>query len=235
MRRTSLTTRAFLFSFVPACLVLFTCFVAVSAVVHRIIKQQLSDALRESDVLLNLASVEYSHQHSVLIGKLTDSAGLKASVGLLAEIGRYSAAMGQVRRTIELQLRELQNSSLYSFLAVTDLKGRTVAAILPLGSRQLSSPPVLPAQPGAAEVERVLYQLEFVPVDIGGETAAMLIVGRPFDLSRLPLGGKAVLLQNNKVIRSTFSPRLYTAIEQQLALQCANQATSCEVSVAGET
>ena len=235
MRRTSLTTRAFLFSFVPACLVLFTCFVAVSAVVHRIIKQQLSDALRESDVLLNLASVEYSHQHSVLIGKLTDSAGLKASVGLLAEIGRDSAAMGQVRRTIELQLRELQNSSLYSFLAVTDLKGRTVAAILPPGSRQLSSPPVLPAQPGAAEVERVLYQLEFVPVDIGGETAAMLIVGRPFDLSRLPLGGEAVLLQNNKVIRSTFSPQLYTAIEQQLALQCANQATSCEVSVAGET
>ena len=75
MRRTSLTTRAFLFSFVPACLVLFTCFLAVSAVVHRTIKQQLSDALRESDVLLNRASVEYSHQHSVLIGKLTDSAG----------------------------------------------------------------------------------------------------------------------------------------------------------------
>lgn len=235
MRRTSLTTRAFLFSFVPACLVLVTCFLAVSAVVHRIIRQQLSDALRESDVLLNRASVEYSHQYSVLIGKLTDSAGLKASVGLLAEIGRDPAAMGQVRRTIELQLRELQSSSLYSFLAVTDLKGRTVAAILPPGSPQLSTLPVLPAQPGAAEVEHVLYQLEFVPVDIGGETAAVLILGRPFDLRRLPLGGDAVLLQNSRVLRSTFSPRVYKAIEQQLTLHCANQASSCEVSVAGET
>lgn len=235
MRRASLTTRAFLFSFVPACVVLLTCFLAMSAVVHRIIKQQLSDALRESDLLLNRASTEYSRQHSVLIAKLTDSAGVKASVGLLAEIRRDPVAMSQARRTIELQLRELQSASLYDFLAVADLKGRTVAAITSAGSRQLSTLPILPSHPGVAEVEHVLYQLEFVPIAIAGENVAVLILGRPFDLNRLPVGGHAALLQNGRIVRSTFSPRLHAAVEQQLRMRCPASGSSCEVSIAGET
>lgn len=235
MRRISLTLRAFLFSFVPACLILLASFIAISAVVHRIIKQQLGETLRESGVLLNRVSTEYSHQHSVLAAKLTDSAGLKASVGLMAEARREPILMGQVRNTIELQLYELQKSSLYDFLAITDLKGRTVAAITSPGSRQLRALPVLPSRPGLADVQNVLYQLEVAPIDIGGETAATLILGKAFDLGRLPVGGDAILLQGDRIVLSTFPRQSDAAIEEQLRAQCPASKPGCEISISRKT
>lgn len=235
MRRISLTTRAFLFSFAPACLVLLTSFIAISAVVHRIIKQQLGDALRDSAVLLNRVTSEYSQQHSVLTAKLTDSAGLKASVGLLAEARRDPNLMDQVRRTIELQLSELQKSSLYDFLAVADLKGRTVAAIASSGNRELSLLPALPSHPGLAEIQHILYQLEFVPIDIGGESAALLVLGKSFDLGRLPVPGNAILLQGDRIARSTFPRQSNLAFERQLRTQCVAPKSGCEISVLGKT
>lgn len=235
MRRISLTTRAFLFSFVPACLVLLTTFIAISAVVHRIIKQQLGDAVRESSSLLNRVTSEYSHQHSVLTAKLTDSAGLKASVGLLSEAHHNPALMDQVRRTIELQLFDLQKSSQYDFLAVVDLKGRTVAATTSSGNRDLSAFPTLPPRPGLAQIQRVLYQLEFVPINIAGETAAVLVLGKIFDISRLAVHGDAILLQNDRIVRSTFPPPSNAAFERQLKANCPDPASGCEISVAGKT
>lgn len=235
MRRISLTTRAFLFSFAPACLVLLTSFIAINAVVHRIVKQQLGDALRESSLLLNRVTSEYSKQHSVLTTKLTDSAGLKASVGLLAEAHRDPELRDQVRRTIELQLSELQKSSLYDFLAVADLKGRTVAAVTSPGSPQLGALPVLPLHPGLAEVQRAFYQLELVPIEIAGETAAVLILGKSFDLDRLPLHGDAVLMQGDRIIRSTFPSQSNANFERHLRLNCAVPNTGCEISVLGKT
>lgn len=235
MRRISLTTRAFLFSFVPACLILLTSFVAINAVVHRIIKQQLGDALRESSVLLNRVSSEYSQQHSVLAAKLTDSAGLKASVGLLTEARQDPAAMDQVRRTIDLQLSELQKSSLYDFLAVADLKGRTVAAIASPGRRQSDALPALPTHPGLVQIEGDLYQLELVPIDIAGETAAVLVLGKSFDLTRLPVHGDAVLLYGDRIIQSTFPPQTKTAFERQLRTYCMVPKSGCEISVSGKT
>jgi signal transduction histidine kinase len=235
MRRISLTTRAFLFSFAPACLVLLTSFIAISAVVHRIVKQQLSDALRESSILLNRVTSEYSKQHLLLTAKLTDSAGLKASVGLLAEARRDPQLLDQVRRTIELQLSELQKSSLYDFLAVTDLKGRTVAAITSPGSPQLRTLPVLPSHPGLAEIQHALYQLELVPIDIAGETAAVLILGKSFDLDGLPVHGDAVLLYGDRIVRSTFPRQSAQEFERQIKLHCAVPNRGCEISVSGKT
>lgn len=61
--------------------------------------------------------------------KITDSAGIKASVGLLAEAGSDVSVYDQARSTIEAQLWELQKTSVYDILAISDLHGRTVAAI----------------------------------------------------------------------------------------------------------
>src|SRR5438270_8889068 len=111
MSRLSLTTRAFLFSFAPVCLVLFVSFIALSAANHERIKQQLRESLHDSDIQLNRASLEYSQRTTRMLPGLTDSAGLKAAVGLLAEAHGEPAARDQIRRTIEAQLRELQVSS----------------------------------------------------------------------------------------------------------------------------
>jgi signal transduction histidine kinase len=235
MPRLSLTARAFLFSFLPVCLVLFASFIALSAAIHERVKQELRESLQDSDTLMNRASKEYSRRTTRLLAKLTDSAGLKAAVGLLAEEHKDPLAMEQVRRTIEAQLRELQSSSTYDFIAVSDLRGRTVAAILSPELQELSSLPSVALQPGLKEIEHVLYQLEAVPITIQGEPAAVLAFGTRFDLDRLPLAGQAVLLHGDKVDRSTLPAKWNSAIEQQIVEHCGKPISGCEVTVDRET
>ena len=129
MSRLSLTARAFLFSFVPICLVLLVSFLGLSAANHERIRQELRESLQDSDILLNRASLDYSQRTTKLLAQLTDSAGLKAAVGLLAEGHGDPSDIAQIRRTIEAQLLELQSSSPYDLVAVLDLRGQTVAAI----------------------------------------------------------------------------------------------------------
>ena len=235
MPRLSLTTRAFLFSFLPVCLVLLASFLALSTAIHRRVEQELRESLQASDDLLNRASNEYSRRISGLLAKLTDSAGLKAAVGLLAEAHQNAALKAQVRATIEAQLRELQSASTYDFLAVSNLRGEPVAAIEASGNSDEAALPSFPLQPGLAEIRRTLYQLETVPIEIAGDTAAVLTLGRKFDLKQLSLAGDAVLLHAGKVIQSTF-PRAWNGqLEHEIQRQCTRPGGGCEVSVHGET
>jgi len=78
---------------------------------------------------LNRASTEYSQRTAQLVAALTESAGLKAAVGLLAEAGRDPTIRTQVRTTIEAQLRELHVLTAYDLLAISDWHGETVALV----------------------------------------------------------------------------------------------------------
>jgi signal transduction histidine kinase len=234
MRRLSLTTRAFLLSFVPVSLVLLASFLALIAGVQQKVKQNLRESMDASDRLLNRASVEYSRRTAPLVAALTESAGLKAAVGLLAETHRDPSAVDQVRATIEEQLRELHAMSAYELLAVSDPLGRTVAAIEFPESQQSVPLPILPLRSGLAEVRGILYQLETVPISINGETMGALTLGTKFGLNQYPLAGDAVLLDGGKLTLSTFPTQLNSEVQRQLVGHCANFESGCEVSIRGE-
>lgn len=235
MPHLSLTTRAFLFSFLPVCLVLLLSFWALSAANRQLIEQELRQSLLDSDALLNRVNREHSRQTTKLLAQLTDSAGLKAAVGLLAEGRRDPSVMGQIRRTIEAQLRELHAASPYDLIAVSDLHGKTVAAVASPNSHALEPLPALRAQPGLEQIQNALYQLEAVPVIIAGEPAAMLILGTRFELSNLSIAGEAVLLRDGKVMLSMLPARWNTDIEKQIAEGCVQAASSCEITLGTES
>ncbi len=234
MPRFSLSTRAFLFSFVPVCLALSASFVVLNGAVQQAVRRELREALQESDVLLNHASVEYSRRTSSLLAQLAESAGVKAAVGLLAEARGNPAVMDQVRRTIEVQLRDLQSSTGYDFVAVSDLRGQTLAAVVSPDTQPLTALPPLSLKPGAAEIQHVLYQLESLPINIETETVAFLTLGKKFDLNNLPLGGGAVLLHNGRILLSTFPSDWSSSFEQQASKGCGRPAPSCEITIHGE-
>jgi signal transduction histidine kinase len=234
MSRLSLTARAFLFSFLPVCLVLLSSFLALNTANHERIKQELRESLQDSDVLLDRANLEYSQKTTRLLAQLTNSAGLKAAVGLLAEGHRDPLIIAQVRRTIEAQLHELQSSSPYDLVAVSDVRGQTVAAIVGPDSQPLTPLPNVPLQPGLGEIQHALYQLETVPISIQGEVSAVLTLGTRFELNRLPIPGQAVLLQNGKVERSMLPPRSSAAIERQITERCVKPISACEMTVGRE-
>ena len=234
MRRLSLTTRAFLLSFVPVSLVLLASFLALTAGVQQRVKQNLRESMEASDRLLNRASLDYSRRTAPLVAALTESAGLKAAVGLLTETHRESSAVGQVRATIEEQLRELHAMSAYDLLAVSDPGGRTVAAIQFPEFHEPAPLPVFPLRSGLAEVRGVLYRLETVPISINGEKMGALTLGTRFGLNQYPLAGDAVLLDGGKLMLSTFPSRLNGTVQQQLVRLCADFESGCEVSIRGE-
>ncbi len=144
------------------------------------------------------------------------------------------SAHNQVRSTIEAQLWELQNASLYDILAISDLRGHTVAAIS--ASKNLSGTLLSSGlQSGLAEIGGSLFQLQSVPIEIGGETAATLSLGRRFDLTRSVLGGDAVLLKNGRVMASTFSAPATRQLAAQMKSLYPQLEGGCEMSLSGES
>ncbi len=230
MPRLSLTTRAFLFSFVPVCVVLAVLFLTLNTAVHDKVRRDLRQTLEASDAQLNRLSLEYSRRSTKLLASLTESAGLKAAIGLLAETGLDASAREQVRATIEAQLHDLQALSGYDLLAVSDWNGRAVAAV-----PAAAVLPSIPLRSGLAAVDGVLYQLETVPITLGGESIATLTLGTRFDLQRFASGGEAVLLNDGKVLQSTFSSNWNASIEQQIRRRCRTLPVGCELPVGRES
>src|SRR5580700_6060447 len=109
IRKASLTTRAFLFSFVPMCLVLAVSFMALSAAVERQVKKELRESLQNSADLVARANAEWAGRIRQFVAVLSDSAGLKAAIGLLREAPSNPGTAVQVRSTIEQQLREIHD------------------------------------------------------------------------------------------------------------------------------
>ncbi|MGI8961891.1 MAG: ATP-binding protein [Bryobacteraceae bacterium] len=124
--------------------------------------------------------------------------------------------------------------SAFDLLAVSDPGGRTVAALEFPESREQAPLPVLPLRAGLAEVQGILYQLEAVPISIGGEKMGTLTLGTRFGLNRYPLAGDAVLLEGKSLVLSTFPSSLTNAVQEQLLRHCASVGSGCEVSIRGE-
>src|SRR3954451_11611381 len=234
MRGLNLPTRTFLLSFVPVCLLLLGTFIAIHRVTHERIRKELREAIYESGRLLDGAYADLSHDRKVLLAKLTDSAGLKASVGLLAEAGKDQASTEQARATIQAQLGELQVSTRFSYLAISDSHRRWVASLPPMSEVDGRPETMLPTG-GLAEISGSLYELESVPIDIGGEVAATLTVGESFDLKSLATGGDALLLKNGTPVRSTFAAKLLPDVLSELKTTCLQPDAGCEMSIHGHS
>ena len=235
MPRLSLTARTFFFSAVPVCAVLLLLFAAVNAAVDRQIRRELREQLELSDLLLNRADARYTGRIAALVSKLTDSAGLKAAVGLMNEVHGDPDLLKQVRTTIDMQLRDLRSSSNFDFLAVIDARGHAIAAVLCSECAEVSPMHVFSTDPGITELGGQLYQLHSVPITIAGDEAAVLVLGTKFELSALALPEEAVLLHEGKVVASTLPSKWKGSIERELASHCPVGRDSCEASFAGET
>jgi len=235
--RTSLTTRAFLFSFLPVCVVLAVSFLALNTLVERHVKDGLRDSLQKSEELLDRANADYSRRIGQFVAVLADNAGLKAAIALTHEAPSTPETAAEIRRTIEAQLREMHGAVGYDLLAVTDWKGRTLAAV-EFGAGQAGSRAQLPAidsQTAVMQSDGVLYDLTSAPIAIDGEQIGELKLGAKFDLSRYHLGGETILLQNGHVLESSLPRATWTSLENELRSGCQEPVAECEIRRRGET
>jgi signal transduction histidine kinase len=221
LARTSLTTRAFLFSFLPVCVVLAASFLALNTLVQQHVKDGLRDSLQKSEELLDRANADYSRRISQFVSVLADSAGLKAAIGLTREAPSTPETAAEIRRTIEAQLREMHGTVGYDFLAVTDWKGRRLAEV------EFIAP--------ASQSDGVPYELTSTPINIDGEQIGELKLGAKFDLSRYHLGGETVLLQGGHILAASLPRATWASLENDLRSGCHQPLGECEIRRSGET
>lgn len=235
-RFASLTTRAFLFSFLPVCVVLLASFFALNTLVERRVKDGLRDSLQKSEDQVIRANEESSRRISQFVKVVADSPGLKAAIGLMHEVPTTPQNEAEIRRTIEAQLGEIHSLVGYDFLAITDWKGRTIAAVDFHGGA-IQSPeqmPEIPAQGSMFEFSGEVYELSTTPIIIGGEQIGDLRLGRVFDLRRYQLGGDTALLRDGRILRATVPEERWAPLADQLRRNCSTNATECEVQWNGE-
>jgi signal transduction histidine kinase len=237
IRKASLTTRAFLFSFVPMCLVLAVSFMALSAAVERQVKKELRESLQNSADLVARANAEWAGRIRQFVAVLSDSAGLKAAIGLLREAPSNPETAVQIRSTIEQQLREIHELVGYDLLAISDWKGQTVAAVefrdgIAHTPDELAA---IPAEQQLVELGGVLYEFTTTPIAVGGEQTGRFILGSQFDLRRYNLTGEAALVRDGQLVRSTFAPAEQASVQEQLRRHCTRPDADCEIDRNGET
>ncbi len=232
MRLNSITARAFLFSFVPVCMVLAISFIALQSLIQRRVAESSRIALQKSEELVVAANEEASRRVGQFMAVMAQNAGLKAAIGLLQEVPG-AAHTAEVRHTIEAQLREMHDLADEDLLAVNDWKGRTVAAIGEDGAPREQFAFV--AESNLTESGGQLYLLSTAPITLKGVEIGTLAIGTKFDLSRNRVGGEMLLLKDGRVFRTTFPPDRWSSIEQQMSVQCAPAVQECEIRLGGET
>ena len=235
-RKTSLATRAFLFSFVPVCVTLALTFVALTAIVEQRVKHGLRESLQRYEQLVVRANVESSRRVQQFVSVVADSPGLKAAVGLVHENAGSPAHAAQVRRTIEAQLEQIHATVGYDLLAIADWKGRTVAAIEYRNGEphSLSQLPELGSSPRLTDIGGVLYELSSTPIAIAGEQIGELKLGARFEVSRYQVSGETALLRDGRIVRATMPPNTWTAMEAQLRKNCGALTSECEIKPSSE-
>jgi signal transduction histidine kinase len=234
---TSLTTRAFLFSFLPVCVVLAASFVALDTLVQRHVKDGLRDSLQKSEELLDRANADYSRRIGQFVAVLADSAGLKAAIGLTHEAPSTPEMAAEIRRTIEAQLLEMHGVVGYDLLAVTDWKGRTLAAVQFEAGQAGTETQLLdiPSQDAVMQSGGALYKLTSTPIIIDGAEIGQLKLGAKFDLSLYHLGGETVLLQDGHVLDASLPRATWSSLENELRAGCRKPGAECEIRRHGET
>src|SRR5579864_726121 len=230
MRLNTIAARAFLFSFVPVCVVLIASFAALDSLVENRVKEVARDVLQKTEELVVNANQDASRRVAQFMGVMAQNAGLKAAIGLLREVPSSQAA--EVRSTIEAQLREIQGLAGEDLLAVADAKGRTVAAIGADGAPRERFP--FSETSRLAESRGELYLLSTAPVTLDGAEIGTLGIGRKFDLDRYHIGGEMALLKSGHVLRSTLPSSLWPALAQQVARSCGDGGSDCEIQLARE-
>jgi len=231
-----LSSRTFLISFLPLCLVVTLAFLGFSVALKNRTRDGIRDYVHSSEQLLDKAS-ESDRQRTLEVAYLlTENAGLKASIGLLQEAGDNSVLRAEAQRTVVEQLQQLHGLG-YELVVIADSQYRTIAAMKAIkgGLTECRSLSLIPSEASLLEVDGELYELETVPISLDGEPIGHLALGKRFDLTLLNSIGKVALTYRGRLLRSTLSQNLRPQIERDLNGSCVTDPSGCDLKLNGET
>jgi HD-GYP domain-containing protein (c-di-GMP phosphodiesterase class II) len=227
--RMRLSTRAFLWSFVPFALLLAGSFWVIQRQVQSTVREGLHSSLREAHESMARMREQSELQNSRFLRIVAENPALKAGLQLLLS----EPKSGEARLTVEDQLRQISESLHFDFLVISNPDHAPLAGVVRIDN-QLVAMDVLQMNPplaGFFSFGDSTYQVNSFPVDVNRENIGVLSIGERFDLSEF--SSPTVLAQNGKILRSSV-PRASSS-ELEASLGSCQQQTECEVKLAGET
>lgn len=227
--RMRLSTRAFLWSFVPFALLLAGSFWMIQRQVQSAVREGLRSSLREAHESMARTREQRELQNSRFLRIVAENPSLKAGLQLLLS----EPKSGEARLTVEDQLRQISESLSFDFLVISNSNHTPLAGVLRIDNQlvamdvQRMNPPFA----GFFTFGDNTYQVNSFSVDVNQENIGFLSIGEHFDLSEF--SSPTVLAQNGKVLRSSVPRAPLSELEASLS-SCTQQA-ECEVRLAGET
>ncbi len=195
-------TRVLLLWLIPVAALLSGSFWVIQRMVQSIVHDGLRQSLRLNQAALAEASAVSAAHEERFLKIAGENSALKAGLQLVLVEGSTPAT----RATLEDQLSDLCGRKGFDLLAAATPDGRVLGGVIRTG--QLLVPlrgpndenRDLASDGDFLPVGREVYKIRRVPVELGGETVATLIVGDVFELPQNTTG--AVLLQDGRVLRS---------------------------------
>lgn len=231
----SLSTRAFLFAFIPMALTLVVSFVVINKAVEGQIKERLRTSMRENEAVLSEREAEHGRSSARVLDALVGNPSLSATVGLLREI-RTPDTRSQALDTIALRIRTIAESLDYDLLLLADPQGVPVLGLIGGDRSRLDFDldPVTRVSSSLLRVSGTLYEIVSAPVHLADENLGTLVLGRQFDIRAWSDFGHTTLIENDRILQTTFSPQRAEEALASMRLECREPGQDCEIEVGGQ-
>lgn len=195
-------TRVLLLWLIPVAALLSGSFWVIQRMVQSTVRDGLRQSLRQNQAALAEASAVSAAHEGRFLKIAGENSALKAGLQLVLVEGSTPAT----RATLEDQLSDLCGRMGFDLLAAATPDGHLLGGVIRTGQQLV---PLQGPNDGNREVDvdgdflpvgPEVYKIRRVPVELGGETVATLIVGDVFELPQN--ASAAVLLRDGRVLRS---------------------------------
>jgi putative nucleotidyltransferase with HDIG domain len=224
-----LGARTFLWSFLPAALLLTGGFWTVQRLVVREVRQEFRASVRETQSSLAQMRSAAEQRNRRILKVVAENPALKNGLQLALQRGGDAEA----RRTLEDQLMEMGEELGFEVLSISDAGGKPLAGAMRQGGGWTRFDPgatPLP-QEGYFTSGGKTYQASSAGMDVADENLGTLTVGERFELSSLPVA--AILTREGKIVESHGVQEPSAELESPLA-HCSPDA-ECEARLASGT
>ncbi|MBI1956099.1 MAG: hypothetical protein HYS38_06865, partial [Acidobacteria bacterium] len=207
-------------------------------------------SLHRAAEIQNSISADYDRSYGQLLSFLSENARRKAWVKLLRETPSNPRDQSQIHDIIGTQLIEFGKVSDYDLLVLSGSLGSPITGCVrreEVGMVHLDSFPEtfvgqapfclqchMSSLANLLNVAGTLYEITTVPISADTKILGYLTTGRKLSTRSLSNFTNAAVVEDNRVLLTTFPPGKVGEVEGQLRTRCAEGIDRCEIEVDGE-
>ncbi len=218
-----LAARVFILSFLPLTFAMLWTYHAITGAVRERVRVVLEASVRRVEAEAVQADAEDQRRDLRNLSRLGGDPGLRAAWREAVAAPRSSEA----RRALAARLRQLQRSTGYDLILVSDARRSPIAAAVADGSETVPLPQP-PAEPALVVVGGVPYRTVTRLESEDGRMLGSLTAGRRFDLRTVTPAGYGVLLQDGRMVAASAPSAWRLAANGRLPSACVDSPRGCE-------